>query len=120
MATDVTIGVTCGDMIDGLSDHFHTVAGEIFDNASTKEKNNVMAAYHLNRYSMHNSPYQRLEKVIRLVDWLGKDTVFGGIDCNKALVTQGNRKSPILFELQCHTRKQPTDNKAEEQSSLEV
>lgn len=110
-ASDVNIGVTCGDTIDGLDDYFHTVAGDIFDNALTQEKNDVMASYHLNRSLTPNSPREHLGKDVRLVDWLGKDTVFGGISWNGTLVTQERYGLPILFELECNTSKQLTDNK---------
>jgi hypothetical protein len=110
-AGDASVGVTCGDMIDGLDDYFHTVAGDIFDNATNQEKNDVMNSYNLNRSLSLSSPREHLGKDVCLVDWLGKDTVFGGISWNGMRATKERYGLPIVFELRCSTRQQPADSK---------
>jgi hypothetical protein len=53
-------------------------------------------------------PGGRLSKGIRRVDWLGKDTVFGGIVRNDAFVASDYAGFPAIFELKYEMRYQLT------------
>jgi hypothetical protein len=119
-SADESIGVTCGDLIDSLDDYFHgMVKKEEFDGAPRQKKKDMTAAYHLNRSTAHGVPGGRLGEGIRRLDWLGKDTVFGGIDRNDTLVMEQYGGLPATFELKCEMRFQMTEREIREQDELE-
>lgn len=119
-AHDAATGVTCGDVIDGLDDFMHgMVKKEEFDGAPKQKKKDMTAAYHINRSTAHGVPGGRLGEGIRRLDWLCKETMFGGIDRNDPYVIAEYGGLPATFELKCEKRFQLTEQEIREQEDLE-
>jgi hypothetical protein len=119
-AADVAIGVTCGDIIDGVDDFLHgMVKKEEFEGASRQRKKDMTSAYHINRSTAHGVPGGRLGEGIRRLDWLVKDTIFAGIARNDAFVRAEYGGLPATLELRCDMRIPLTEKEIQEQEDLE-
>jgi hypothetical protein len=119
-AADIAIGVTCGDVIDAIDDFLHgMVKKEEFESASRQRKKDMTSAYHINRSTAHGVPGGRLGEGIRRLDWLVKDTIFGGIGRNDAFVRAEYGGLPATIELRCEMRIPLTEKEIHEQEDLE-
>ena len=79
-AKNVDIGVTCGEVIDQLSDFLQGYTGKTEWNAlSDHDKNRVQQSYWHNRSPSHDVPGGRLGQGMRRVDWLCRNSMFGGL-----------------------------------------
>jgi hypothetical protein len=119
-AADIAIGVTCGDVIDAIDDFLqgYVKKGE-FESASRQRKKDIANAYHINRSTEPGVPGKRLGDGIRWLDWLAKDTIFGGIVKNDAFVRAEYGGLPATIELRCQTRIPLTEKEIQEQVDLE-
>jgi hypothetical protein len=118
MALDEDIGVTCGDVIDSLDSYLHRpFKWRDLDALPTHKTNAVMATYRLNRTAINEGPEERLGEDICFVDWLGKDTIFGGINLNEEVVEE-YYGIPTIFELRCNPSEFLTNGRNAEELSL--
>jgi hypothetical protein len=119
-ASDPSVGVTCGNVIDTLEDYMQgMVKKEEFEAASRAKKKDMTAAYHFNRSTSHGVPGGRLGDGIRRLDWLGKECMFGGVDRNDAFVATDYGGLPATFDLKCEMAFQLTEKEIREQEALE-
>jgi hypothetical protein len=119
-AADGDAGVTCGDVIDGVDDFLHgMVKKEEFEGAGRQRKKDMTSAYHINRSTAHGVPGGRLGEGIRRLDWLVKDTIYGGINRNDGFVRAEYGGLPATLELRCDMRIPLTQQEIHEQEDLE-
>ncbi|KAJ4475614.1 hypothetical protein J3R30DRAFT_3501174 [Lentinula aciculospora] len=79
-ARNPDIGVTCGDVIDAISDSMRKHSGQSdFDSLPTDRKQKVSSAYRHNRSRAPGVPGGILGDGLRRLDFLGAETMFGGI-----------------------------------------
>ncbi|RDB19462.1 hypothetical protein Hypma_013683 [Hypsizygus marmoreus] len=79
-ARDPNVGLTCGELIDGLSDEFQKLTSQAdYEALSTTRRREVGEAYRHNRSRSIGTPGGRLGEGLRRLDFLGRDSVFGGI-----------------------------------------
>lgn len=99
-AKDASRGVTCEEVVNGLSESFHALVKKAqFDSAKRRKKIEVTTAYHFNRSESANVPGIRLGEGIRRIDWLGAYTNFGGMERNGNLKQQEEHQA--TFRLLC-------------------
>ncbi|KAF5353178.1 hypothetical protein D9757_012653 [Collybiopsis confluens] len=80
-ARDPDVGITCGDLIDAISDSMRKHAGQAdFDSLSASRKKTVSEAYRHNRSRAHGVPGGALGEGLRRLDFLGTDTMFGELE----------------------------------------
>lgn len=114
-ASNPTIGVTCGDIIDQLSRYLHRqLRGSEYSSQPVDQQNALKTAYHFNRSTADGVPGGRLGDGLRRLDWLGMSTMFGGIDRNDAFVREHcGEILPCVFELHCIPRVPSTEEEVE-------
>jgi hypothetical protein len=104
-AADIAVGVTCGNVIDGIDDFLQGfVKKSEFESASRQRKRDVTIAYRTNRSTVQGFPGGRLGEGIRRLDWLVTGTIFGGIRRNDAFVRAECGGLPATIELRCEMR----------------
>lgn len=115
-AANPAIGVTCGDVIEQLSDHLQRrLRKEDYDGASGTKRRAIRDAYHYNRSRNAGVPGGQLGDGLKALDWLGPQTMFGGMQLNEALVLDRfNVVLPCMLELVCIERPVVADDEPEE------
>jgi hypothetical protein len=105
-ARDRTAGVTCGEVIDTLSEHFSRRSSDAdYDTLSTRRKDQVSEAYQYNRSTAHGVPGGTLGQGMRCLDFLGKDVKYGGIVLDVAALRRiCGDVLPCVFVLNCQRR----------------
>ncbi|KAG5642329.1 hypothetical protein DXG03_003004 [Asterophora parasitica] len=100
------IGVTCGEVIDSLSDGFQLLTPrEDYDALPKPQRQIVGQTYRHNRSREPGVPGGRLGEGMRRLDFLGMDTTFGGIYKNDRLVQKiVGAPLPCTFVLKCVRR----------------
>ncbi|KAF7323293.1 alpha-1,2-Mannosidase [Mycena chlorophos] len=101
------VGVTCGDVIDAISTSMYGLASEEeFRLLPPTQKTHVSEAYRHNRSRANGVPGGGLSPGMLRLDWLGQDTMFGGVRENEQLGKQrcGGDVLPCTFELVCVKR----------------
>lgn len=104
------VGVTCGDVIDQLSEflHMHTNQAE-YDAASGATRRKVGEAYHLNRSRAYGVPGGRMGEGLLRADWLGPESMFEGIErdaefVRARLAINSRKELPCVWVLRCTKR----------------
>lgn len=122
-ASDPEMGVTCGDVIEGIHEYMYgRVSNQQLENATAQQKRLVGQSYWHNRSTAHGVPGGRLYNTLLRCDWLGLHTMFGGIveadaqllddlACGAAL--------PATFELKCLQRYPMTEAEIREHEARE-
>lgn len=118
-ALNRSVGVTCGEIIDAISDSLyrHVSRAEM---QSTPNNRDITQTYWHNRSTAADDvPGGRLGDGVRRVDWLLHNTAFCGIVKNDDLVKAqcGGALLPCTFELKCESRFDP-DPQLREQERL--
>ena len=115
-ATNAAIGVTCGDVIEQLSDHLQRrLRKEDYEGASGIKRRAIRDAYHYNRSRNAGVPGGQLGDGLKALDWLGPQTMFGGMLVNESLVQDRfNVVIPCMLELVCIERPLVLDDEPEE------
>jgi hypothetical protein len=115
-ATSTTTGVTCGDVIEQLSDHLQRrLRKEDYEGASGIKRRAIRDAYHHNRSRNAGVPGGQLGDGLKALDWLGSQTMFGGALLNETLVRDRfNVVMPCMLELVCVERPLVADDEPEE------
>jgi len=105
-ATNRAIGVTCGDLIEQLSDYLQRrLRKEDYEGAPPLRRRAVRDAYHHNRSRSMGVPGGQLGDGLKALDWLGTQTMFGGIQQNEQLLLERfNVVMPCVLELLCVER----------------
>jgi len=105
-ATNRTIGVTCGDLIEQLSDHLQRrLRKEDYEGGSGPRRRAIRDAYHHNRSRSTGVPGGQLGDGLKALDWLGTQTMFGGIQQSEQfLLERFNVVMPCVLELVCVER----------------
>ncbi|KAF7359116.1 hypothetical protein MSAN_01253100 [Mycena sanguinolenta] len=100
------IGVTCGELIDYISRDMHQLTAQAEYEALPSNKRRVIGeAYRHNRSRANGVPGGQLHQGMLRLDWLGQDTMFGGIRDNERLVRLVcGDVLPCTFELVCMRR----------------
>jgi hypothetical protein len=116
-ARNKNIGVTCGEVIDGIDEYLHKlVKGEEFNGLPRPQKKKITEAYRHNRAPAHGVPGGALGEGVRRLDWLCQDSMFGGLQKNDTLVTSiCGDVLPCTFELKCIHRYPLNDREIQEQ-----
>ena len=105
-ATNRAIGITCGDLIEQLSDHLQRrLRKEDYESAPAPRRRAIRDAYHHNRSRSTGVPGGQLGDGLKSLDWLGTQTMFGGIEQNEQLLLERfNVVMPCVLELICVER----------------
>ncbi|KAI0628793.1 hypothetical protein C8Q77DRAFT_340191 [Trametes polyzona] len=116
-ATQPAIGVTCGDVIEAIHTAMYTrLSQSQFDRASRQERRRLSESFYHNRSTAHGVPGGSLQQTLLRCDWLGHDTMFGGIVDDEPLVREVCRGAmPCTFALVCVKRYPPTEAEVREQ-----
>ena len=115
-ATNTAVGVTCGDVIEQLSDHLQRrLRKEDYEGATGVKRRAIRDAYHHNRSRSAGVPGGQLGDGLKALDWLGSQTMFGGVLLNETLVRDRfNVVMPCMLELVCVERPLVADDEPEE------
>ncbi|KAF8894816.1 hypothetical protein BD779DRAFT_1609427 [Infundibulicybe gibba] len=118
-ARSLDTGVTCGDVIDTLDDSMHKLSTEKDWTPLTPVKQRaVRQAYNHNRSTASGVPGGRLGRGLRRLDFLGHESMFGGIVKDDALVTAVcGAALPCTFVVKCIRRYPPTPQEVREQQA---
>ena len=102
-AKDLNVGVTCGDLIDAVADNFSTLSSQSdYELLPPEKQDEVLKAYQHNRSTASDVLRDSLGIGMRRLDFLCKDTMFGGLVEDNALVKR--RYGDLLpgsFALRC-------------------
>ncbi|KAJ3891342.1 hypothetical protein GG344DRAFT_77027 [Lentinula edodes] len=106
LARNPDIGVTCGDVIDAISDSMRKHSGQSdFDSLPADRKRKVSEAYRHNRSRAPGVPGGSLGDGLRRMDFLGTETMFGGIREDPTAVKRiCGEVLPCTWILDCATR----------------
>lgn len=119
-ARNPSVGVTCGELIDTISDNLYRHVSKA-EMQSTPNSRAITSAYWHNRSTEADDvPGGRLGDGVRRVDWLLYNTAFCGIVKNDELARAqcGGEVLPCTFELKCESRFDP-DQQLIEQDRLD-
>jgi hypothetical protein len=105
-ATNRAIGVTCGDLIDQLSEHLQCLMRKgDYEAMSAPERRALRDTYHHNRSRSAGVPGGLLGDGLKALDWLGTQTMFGGLQLNEQLLLERfDAVMPWMLELLCVDR----------------
>jgi hypothetical protein len=105
-ATNPAIGVTCGDLIDQLSEYLQCrMRKEDYEAMSAPERRAVRDTYHHNRSQSAGVPGGLLGDGLKALDWLGTQTMFGGLQLNEQLLLERfHAVMPWMLEVLCVDR----------------
>ncbi|EIW60957.1 uncharacterized protein TRAVEDRAFT_36506 [Trametes versicolor FP-101664 SS1] len=120
-ASQPELGVTCGDVIEAVHNSMYTrLSQSQFDNASRQQKRLLSESFYHNRSTAHGVPGGRLQQTLLRCDWLGQDTMFGGVFDDEPVVRELCRSSlPCTFVLACVKRYPMTEAEIREQEERE-
>ncbi|KZT11139.1 uncharacterized protein LAESUDRAFT_734088 [Laetiporus sulphureus 93-53] len=121
ISVDEAVGVTCGDVIEGIHTYMNgRVLQRQFDSASADHKRVISDAFYHNRSTAQGVPGGRLPQTLLRFDWLGQDTMFGGITINEQFVQEVcGGPLPCVFELLCRRRYPMSEQEILEQEERE-
>lgn len=111
VARNRNVGVTCGEVIDQLSDFLNTPCSKSEYHAVPAEKRRqIDAAYYNNRGMSHDVPGGRLGQGLKYLDFLREDSEFGGIEVDTSYVRErmslrnNSRDLSCVFVVHCSKR----------------
>jgi hypothetical protein len=115
-ATNRAVGVTCGDMVEQLSEHLQRrLRKEDYEGATGGRRRAIRDAYHHNRSRSAGVPGGQLGDGLKALDWLGMQTMFGGVQLNEQLLLERfNVAPPCMLELVCVERPLVGDDDVED------
>lgn len=121
-AADPNSGVTCGEIIDRLDDFLHkNLRKEDAELDSGNHRVERDQAYYHNRSTAIGVPGGRLGEGLRRLDWLCKDTMFGGLHADNNFGSEffGGASPPAILTLMCTKRYPLTEQEMDEQNARE-
>lgn len=91
-ASDKAIGVTCGEIIDGIAYNLAQLTSEAEYKSLTQPEGRyeVFSAYRRNRSRSPSVPGDQLGEGMKKLDFLGQRTMFDGVEVNDALAKKIN------------------------------
>jgi len=113
------VGVTCGEVIDTLAENFSRLSSATdYETLTPRRKNQVSEAYTHNRSTAYGVPGGTLGRGMRRLDFLGKDTMYGGLVLDEIMLrrTCGD-VLPCMFVLNCQRRYALTQDEIREQEA---
>jgi len=115
-ATNRAVGVTCGDVVEQLSEHLQRrLRKEDYEGATGMKRRAIRDAYHHNRSRSAGVPGGQLGDGLKALDWLGTNTLFGGVQLNEQLLLERfNVAPPCVLELVCVERPFVEDDEVED------
>ncbi|KAJ7253312.1 hypothetical protein B0H12DRAFT_1116559 [Mycena haematopus] len=115
------IGVTCGELIDLVSrDMYQLTSQAEYEALPSNKRRMVSEAYRHNRSRANGVPGGQLHQGMLRLDWLGQDTMYGGIRDNERLVRRVcGDVLPCTFELVCVRRYPMTAEELRNQEMLQ-
>ncbi|KAI5993284.1 hypothetical protein EDD15DRAFT_2167395 [Pisolithus albus] len=118
-ARDLTTGVTCGEILDGISEYlYNDVTKDESQNVSETLEHRIFSSYEHNRSTDPDVPGGVLGVALKRLDWLGNDTMFGGLVLtDKFTMEDRGDIPPATFELKCLPNRPPTPQELDEQPS---
>ncbi|KZT24005.1 hypothetical protein NEOLEDRAFT_1116840 [Neolentinus lepideus HHB14362 ss-1] len=121
-AADDSTGVTCGEIIDKLSDFLHKAVAKSDHEKLTKEQQvKYLDAYYYNRSPSDGVPGGRLGRPMMRLDWLNDKTMFGGIEIDSGYVKQFcGDVLPCTFVVRCERRYRMTAEERREHEQLDT
>lgn len=120
-ATNPTIGVTCGDVIEAIHMSMYTRLSQgQYDSSSRQQRRLLSESFYHNRSTAHGVPGGRLQQTLLRCDWLGQDTMFGGLVDDDRFVREVCKDNlPCTFVLKCVRRYPMTEAEIHEQEMRE-
>lgn len=111
------IGVTCGEVIDRISADLNKLTvKEDFERLSPTQKRTLSDAYRHNRSRAHGTPGGQLGQGMKRLDFLRKDTAFGGVEVNHSIIRRiCGDVVPCTFLLKCKHRYAMTQEEIRDQ-----
>ncbi|KAL4065195.1 hypothetical protein J3A83DRAFT_4100094 [Scleroderma citrinum] len=102
-AQDKRIGVTCGEILEGIAAYlFGDVAKKEWESVSRSKRRQIWNAYQHNRSTDPSVPGGGLGEPLKRLDWLGHESRFGGLVINEEFVREHcGDVLPATFELKC-------------------
>lgn len=116
-AKNPKVGVTCGDVVDALAENFMLLSSaEDFAVLPGRRQNHIAEAYRHNRSTAFGVPGGMLGEGMRRFDFLCKDTMYGGIVEDEALLRRlCGDVIPCTFVLNCLRRYALTQDEIRDQ-----
>lgn len=122
-ASDEELGVTCGDVIESIHEYMYSrVSQQQLENAPASHRRLVGQAYWHNRSTAHGVPGGRMFNTLLRCDWLGLQTMFGGVvEASEGLLKDlaSGVDLPAVFELKCLQRYPMTEAEIREHQARE-
>ncbi|KAJ7118960.1 hypothetical protein C8R44DRAFT_878488 [Mycena epipterygia] len=121
VARNRDLGVTCGELIDYISRDMYNLTGQAdYEALPSARKRVVGDAYRHNRSRANGVPGGQLNPGMLRLDWLGLDTMFGGVRENDRLVRRVcGDVLPCTFELVCVRRYPMTSEELRNQEIMQ-
>jgi len=121
IARNRDIGVTCGEVVDYISRDLYRLTGQAeYEALPNGRKRVVGEAYRHNRSRANGVPGGQLNPGMLRLDWLGPDTIYGGVRENERLVRRVcGDVLPCTFELVCVRRYHMTADELKNQEILQ-
>ncbi|KIK14756.1 hypothetical protein PISMIDRAFT_345246 [Pisolithus microcarpus 441] len=115
-ARDLTTGVTCGEILDGIFEYLYSdVTKDESENVSEMLKLHIFSSYEHNRSTDPNVPGGGLGVALKRLDWLGNNTMFGGLVLSDKFTMEDRGDiPPATFELKCLPNRPPTPQELDE------
>ncbi|KAI6012873.1 hypothetical protein PISMIDRAFT_13915 [Pisolithus microcarpus 441] len=119
-ARDLTTGVTCGEILDGISEYLYSdVTKDESEMVSETSKLHIFSTYEHNRSTDPNVPGGGLGVALKRLDWLGNNTMFGGLVLSDEFTKEDcGDTPPTTFDLKCLPNRPPTPQELHEQPLL--
>lgn len=120
-ANEEALGVTCGDVVEAIHLFMYgRVSGAQLEGASPTHKRVVSQSFYHNRSTAFGVPGGRLQQTLLRCDWLGQNTVFGGIVHDDHLAREITGCSlPCTLVLMCVQRYPMTQVEIDEHEARE-
>ncbi|OCH88246.1 hypothetical protein OBBRIDRAFT_836765 [Obba rivulosa] len=118
-ASNLSLGVTCSDVLEAVYAFLQERVTQAQLESAPRELKGVMGeAFRYNRSPEPDVPGGRLPYTMLRCDWLGFDTMFGGITQDERLVRERyGGAMPCTFELRCVLRPPVSETDLDERES---
>ncbi|KAI0062069.1 hypothetical protein BV25DRAFT_1804565 [Artomyces pyxidatus] len=116
-AANPAVGVTCGDVVEQLSEYLQRrLRKEDYETAREDRRRLIRQAYHHNRSRSEGVPGGQLGDGLKRLDWLGTQTMWGGLERNDSFIMERYGVSlPCTLELVCYDRPMMSEQQIEEE-----
>ncbi|KDQ59741.1 hypothetical protein JAAARDRAFT_46386 [Jaapia argillacea MUCL 33604] len=122
-ASDPEIGLTCGEVMDKIGDFLQSIVKKSEHNQQPSNKQReVIKSYHHNRSPAYGVPGGRAGRELRKFDYLGRESMFGGIRREDGYVKEfcGGEIMPCTLVLVCEPSYPMTQQEIDDHAALEA